>query len=193
MEKINIICVDDQPEVLDSVLRDLRPLNSCFRLEGVESASECRELLEEFDQDGELTGLVISDHVMPGGSGVELLGGIAKDDRFAGTRKILLTGQATHADTIQAVNDAHIDNYLEKPWDPAVLLATARKLLTRFIMDKGIDHMPYMSCLDHSAGLPAEKLTGPEGIRRTLYFFNARILIRDGHSPALRQGREQNR
>ena len=44
MEKINIICVDDQPEVLDSVLRDLRPLNSCFRLEGVESASECREL-----------------------------------------------------------------------------------------------------------------------------------------------------
>ena len=95
MEKINIICVDDQPEVLDSVLRDLRPLNSCFRLEGVESASECRELLEEFDQDGELTGLIISDHVMPGGSGVELLGGIAKDDRFAGTRKILLTGQAT--------------------------------------------------------------------------------------------------
>ena len=76
MEKINIICVDDQPEVLDSVLRDLRPLNSCFRLEGVESASECRELLEEFDQDGELTGLIISDHVMPGGSGVELLGGI---------------------------------------------------------------------------------------------------------------------
>ena len=37
--------MDDQPEVLDSVLRDLRPLNSCFRLEGVESASECRELL----------------------------------------------------------------------------------------------------------------------------------------------------
>lgn len=150
MEKINIICVDDQPEVLDSVLRDLRPLNSCFRLEGVESASECRELLEEFDQDGELTGLIISDHVMPGGSGVELLGSIAKDDRFAGTRKILLTGQATHADTIQAVNDAHIDNYLEKPWDPAVLLTTARKLLTRFIMDKGIDHTPYMSCLDQA-------------------------------------------
>ena len=43
------------------LLRDLRPLNSCFRLEGVESASECRELLEEFDQDGELTGLIISD------------------------------------------------------------------------------------------------------------------------------------
>lgn len=142
MEKINIICVDDQPEVLDSVLRDLRPLNSCFRLEGVESASECRELLEEFDQDGELTGLIISDHVMPGGSGVELLGGIAKDDRFAGTRKILLTGQATHADTIQAVNDAHIDNYLEKPWDPAVLLATARKLLTRFIMTRASTTCP---------------------------------------------------
>ena len=62
----------------------------------------------------------------------------------------VLTGQATHADTIQAVNDAHIDNYLEKPWDPAVLLTTARKLLTRFIMEKGIDHTPYMSCLDQA-------------------------------------------
>ena len=153
MEKINIICVDDQPEVLDSVLRDLRPLNSCFRLEGVESASECRELLEEFDQDGELTGLIISDHVMPGGSGVELLGGIAKDDRFAGTRKILLTGQATHADTIQA----------------------------------GQGHRPHALYVlpgpGHSAGLPAEKLTGLEGIRRTLYFFNARILILTGIPP----------
>lgn len=150
MEKINIICVDDQPEVLDSVLRDLRPLSPCFRIEGTTSATECRELLEELDQDGELTGLIISDHVMPGGSGVELLGNIAKDDRFAGTRKILLTGQATHADTIQAVNDAHIDNYLEKPWDPAVLLSTAKKLLTMFIMEKGINHMPYMNCLDQT-------------------------------------------
>ena len=182
MEKINIICVDDQPEVLDSVLRDLRPLNSCFRLEGVESASECRELLEEFDQDGELTGLIISDHVMPGGSGVELLGGIAKDDRFAGTRKILLTGQATHADTIQAVNDAHIDNYLEKPWDPAVL-----RPQTADQVHHGQGHRPYALYVlpgpGHSAGLPAEKLTGLEGIRRTLYFFNARILILTGIPP----------
>ena len=193
MEKINIICVDDQPEVLDSVLRDLRPLNSCFRLEGVESASECRELLEEFDQDGELTGLIISDHVMPGGSGVESLGGIAKDDRFAGTRKILLTGQATHADTIQAVNDAHIDNYLEKPSGiPPFSLRPPANCSPQ--VHHGQGHRPYALYVlpgpGHSAGLPAEKLTGLEGIRRTLYFFNARTLIRDGHSPALRQGQE---
>jgi two-component system chemotaxis response regulator CheY len=35
---------------------------------------------------------------------------------FKETRKILLTGQANHADTIRAVNEAHIDNYFEKPW-----------------------------------------------------------------------------
>ncbi|MDO4409802.1 MAG: response regulator [Akkermansia sp.] len=150
MEKINIICVDDQPEVLDSVLRDLRPLSSYFRIEGVESAAECRELLEEFDAEGEYVGLVISDHVMPGGNGVELLRGIAQDGRFAKTRKILLTGQATHADTIQAVNEAHIDNYLEKPWDATALVATAKKLLTAFILDKGIEHLPFMPILDQS-------------------------------------------
>ncbi len=150
MEKINIICVDDQAEVLDSVLRDLRPLGECFRIEGVESAAECRELMDELDADGVHIGLVVSDHVMPGGNGVELLGGIADDYRFEGTRKILLTGQATHADTIQAVNDAHIDNYLEKPWNPEALVATARKLLTKFILSKGIDHMPYMAHLDQT-------------------------------------------
>ena len=34
MEKINIICVDDQPEVLDSVLRDLRPLKPASAWKG---------------------------------------------------------------------------------------------------------------------------------------------------------------
>ncbi len=150
MEKINIICVDDQPEVLDSVLRDLRPLGECFRVEGVESAEECRELMDELDAAGEHIALVVSDHVMPGGNGVELLGGIARDYRFEQTRKILLTGQATHADTIQAVNEAHINNYLEKPWNPEALLATARRLITEYILAKGIDHMPYMAHMDQA-------------------------------------------
>ncbi len=37
METINIICVDDQPEVLDSVMRDLRPLTPHVRLEDATS------------------------------------------------------------------------------------------------------------------------------------------------------------
>lgn len=59
-------------------------------------------------------------------------------------------------------------------------------------MDKGIDHMPYMSCLDQATLLDYLRKTDGAG-RHTPHtlLFNARILIRDGHSPALRQGREQ--
>lgn len=156
MEKINIICVDDQPEVLDSVLRDLRPLAKFFRIEECESAAAVQTLLDEIADSGDQLGLVVSDHVMPGKNGVDLLGEISRDERFAGTRKILLTGQATHADTIRAVNEAHIDSYFEKPWKPHELLAQAKHLLTLFILEKGIAHEDYMPVLDQSVLL--EKL-----------------------------------
>lgn len=148
METINIICVDDQSDVLDSVMRDLRSLEQYYRVEGAESASDCLSLMDKMDTRGEWVGLVISDHVMPGGNGVELLQKISKDARFLETRKILLTGQANHADTIRAVNEAHIDNYFEKPWNPEDLLATTKSLLTGFVLDKGVEYKDFLPVLD---------------------------------------------
>ena len=65
METINIICVDDQSDVLDAVIRDLRSLEQFYRVEGAESAEDCLSLMDEMDERGESVGLVISDHVMP--------------------------------------------------------------------------------------------------------------------------------
>lgn len=149
METINIICVDDQQEVLDSVLRDLRPLTPLVRLEEASGTADCLKLIDQIDRKGDFVGLIISDQVMPGESGTDLLGKVSSDRRFAKTRKVLLTGQATHADTINAINDGHIDNYIEKPWQPEQLLAIVRRLLTLFVLDIGIDYKPYMSILDH--------------------------------------------
>ena len=134
METINIICVDDQQEVLDSVMRDLRPLTSHVRLEEASSVADCMQLLEEMDDNGDHVAIVISDQVMPEETGTELLGKIATDRRFGKTRKVLLTGQATHADTINAINDGHIDNYIEKPWQPEKLLAVVKRLLTLYVL-----------------------------------------------------------
>lgn len=148
METITVVCVDDQPEVLDAVVRDLRPLQKHFRIEEAESAAEAREILEDAYRNGDFIGLVISDHVMPDETGVELLGKIFRDSRFAGTKKILLTGQANHADTIRAINEAKIDNYFEKPWKPEALVAVAKKLLTEFIFDKGLEYRDFLPVLD---------------------------------------------
>jgi len=148
METLNIICVDDQQEVLDSVMRDLRPLTSHVRLEEASSVADCMQLIEQIDDDGDHVAIVISDQVMPEETGTELLGRITADRRFGKTRKVLLTGQATHADTINAINDGHIDNYIEKPWQPEKLLATVKRLLTLYVLDAGLDHTEYMPVLD---------------------------------------------
>ncbi|MFO6422386.1 response regulator [Motilimonas sp. KMU-193] len=148
MTTINIICVDDQREVLSAVVRDLAPLASFFNIEECESADECEELLEELDATGEQVALIISDHVMPIKTGVQLLTDLANDPRFRSTKKILLTGLATHADTIKAVNQAHIDHYLEKAWDGAELLQISKQLLTEFVVEQGLDYQEYLSVLD---------------------------------------------
>lgn len=106
METINIICIDDQQEVLDSVMRDLRPLTPLIRLEEASGVEDCLSLMNQIDADGDYVGIVISDQVMPEANGTELLAKVASDRRFAKTRKVLLTGQATHADTINAINEA---------------------------------------------------------------------------------------
>ena len=148
MEKINIICVDDEREVLESVVRDLEFFSDLFNIEECESAIECLDLLEEFDANQEYVALLISDHVMPEKSGVELLTEVELDKRFLGTKKLLLTGLATQADTIKAINDAKLDNFLEKVWDPEELVQTVKELLTEYIVERGIDYQEYIEKLD---------------------------------------------
>ncbi len=148
METINIICVDDQPEVLDSVMRDLRPLAPHVRLEDATSVEECKALVNQIDADGDHVALIISDQVMPEATGVDLLRAITADRRFRKTRKVLLTGQASHADTIEAINEGHIDNYIEKPWQPEKLLAVVKRLLTLYVLDAGLETAPLMPVLD---------------------------------------------
>lgn len=82
MEKLNLICVDDQREVLSAVLQDLAPLKTWVNIEECESADEALDLLDELDSEGGYIALVISDHVMPGKNGVELLTDVSHDYRF---------------------------------------------------------------------------------------------------------------
>jgi len=91
MEKLTILCIEDQREVLRAIVNDLAPFLEDFAVEECESAAEARELLDEIDAAGDYLAVVVSDHVMPGESGVEFLSALNEDVRFEGTRKILLT------------------------------------------------------------------------------------------------------
>ncbi len=148
MNKLTIIYVDDQREILSTLSKDLEIFSKYVNLEECESAVEALEIADQIDADGDMLAIVVSDHIMPEMSGVEFLTKIHKDNRFPITKKILLTGQATHKDTIDAINNAKIQSYIEKPWKSDELHAEIKKQITYYILEKGIDYMPYMEILD---------------------------------------------
>lgn len=148
MDELFIICVDDQQEVLNALEQDLKVFDDKLNVEVCDSADEVLSLVEEIDQQGNFVAVIISDQVMPGKSGVELLGEIEKDMRFPHTRKVLLTGQATHQDTIEAINLGGIDRYIAKPWDREEMVQTIKSLLTEYVTRQGLAYEEYAELLN---------------------------------------------
>jgi two-component system chemotaxis response regulator CheY len=145
-----ILCVDDQREVLSAVVKDLESFEDFCDVMQAESADEAKEVIEEADQSGAPVALVICDHIMPGQNGVAFLTELNADVRFKKTRKILLTGLASHQDTIDAINQACVDSYIEKPWKSDELEAHVKKMLTLFLLASGIDTQPFLPVLDQT-------------------------------------------
>ncbi|MFY0606232.1 MAG: response regulator [Cyclobacteriaceae bacterium] len=148
MDKLNIICIDDQRDVLNALTEDLKEFESTLRIEACESVEEAWEIIESIDAAGDFVSLVITDQVMPVNTGVDILKKLNEDSRFDHTRKILLTGLATHQDTIEAINSAKLDHYIEKPWEKAQLEKVIKQLLTKFILSKGLDYQKYPELID---------------------------------------------
>ena len=148
MEKIYILCIEDQREVLNAVVNDLEVFETYFPIEECESVAEAMEVIEEIYDRGDHVGVIISDHVMPDKNGIDFLVELHQDDRFRITKKLLLTGLATHQDTINAINNAAVDRYIPKPWSKELLQHYVRTLLTEFILESGIPYQPYLKILD---------------------------------------------
>jgi CheY-like chemotaxis protein len=143
-----ILCVDDEPGVLDAVVRDLSPLEGAFRVEAANSAAEARSLVAGLPSRGRALALVFCDHRMPDETGTDFLIALNRDASTRPARKVLLTAQAGHEDTIRAVNLGGLDHYIAKPWTPEALRAVARDQLTSYVIDRQLDPLPYLALLD---------------------------------------------
>ncbi len=157
-ETIAILCVDDEPDVLDVAVRELAPLEEIFPVETAENAAEARECLERLHRDRIGLGVIFCDHIMPGETGVDLLVAMTGEERWRPTRKVLLTGQAGLEATVKAVNRAELAHYVAKPWDRDELLTVARRQLALYIAARRLDPLPYLQHLDpnHAASLLRE-------------------------------------
>ncbi|MBW2422202.1 MAG: response regulator [Deltaproteobacteria bacterium] len=114
-----LLIVDDEVQILAALRRSLR--KEGYRIITAESTVRALELLAEYPVD-----LVLSDHKMPGMSGVELLAE-ARRLRPAAVR-ILITGwtEAVPKDEMESVG---IEAMIPKPWDDAQLKDCLRRAL----------------------------------------------------------------
>lgn len=148
MKKVSILIIEDEVEVRDAIVRDLKPFSGKFRIESAENIKEAEEVLNQVRKDGDALGLILCDHVLPGENGVEFLVRLNKMDWAQTTRKVLVTGQAGHEDTIRAINYANLDYYIAKPWKVEDLHKVVKKQLTNYIIDSEWDILPYVEILE---------------------------------------------
>lgn len=115
-----LLLVDDEANILSSLRRLFRPEG--YRLLTAESGDEALELIA-----AEPVDLVVSDMRMPGMNGAQLLARIR--EAWPETVRILLTGYADIASTIDAINKGEIYRYVAKPWDDNDLRLLVREAL----------------------------------------------------------------
>jgi thioredoxin reductase (NADPH) len=117
MAKPVILIVDDEPQVLNAVERDLRShFRSDYRIVKAGSGREALNAVQQLKLRNSALALFLVDQRMPEMTGTEFLGEALKF--FPEARKVLLTAYADTEAAITSINAIGLDYYLMKPWDP---------------------------------------------------------------------------
>ncbi|MEG3941138.1 response regulator [Microcoleus sp. S36b_A3] len=130
MSKPVILCVDDERMVLDSLRTQLAAeFGDTYTYEGAEDAEEALEVIGELYDEETSVIVIISDWLMPGIKGDELLIRIHK--QYPHIITIMLTGQADEVAVDRVKKQANLHRCLSKPWSEADLLETIKSGLLK--------------------------------------------------------------
>ncbi|MEB3358435.1 MAG: FAD-dependent oxidoreductase [Synechococcales bacterium] len=117
MNKPVILTVDDDPEVLQAIARDLRrQYAERYRIMRADSGQTALEMVQQLALRNDTVALFLVDQRMPQMTGVEFLEQAV--EVFPEAKRVLLTAYADTDAAIRAINVARLDYYLLKPWDP---------------------------------------------------------------------------
>ncbi|MEG4073692.1 response regulator [Microcoleus sp. Pol14C2] len=129
MNKPIILCVDDEPDILNTLKMQLKKeFKNNYFYELAESGDEALDLLENFQEKAQVI-VVVSDWLMPGIKGDELL--IKVHQKYPKIIKVMLTGQADAAAVQRAVEEADLYCCLYKPWKSKDLIETIKSGLAK--------------------------------------------------------------
>lgn len=116
---INIIFVDDEPNILEGLQRMLRPMRHEWNMHFVESSEQALGMLETRPMD-----VIVSDMKMPGIDGAKLLSEVRR--LYPHMIRIILSGYSEKEMIMRSVGTTH--QYLSKPCDPDTLRMTVKRV-----------------------------------------------------------------
>ena len=114
-----LLTIDDDPEVLRAVERDLRRnkfYSEQFRIMRASSGALALDLLAKLADRNDTVAMFLVDYRMPQMNGIEFLK--EAREQMPDARRVLLTAYADTEAAIGAINEVRLDYYLMKPWDP---------------------------------------------------------------------------
>src|SRR6202007_1636105 len=117
MAKPILLIVDDDSDVLRAVERDLRSkYGADYRVIGSDSPEGALDLLKQLKVRNDSVALLLADQRMPQMDGVAFLR--EGMQIFPEAKRALLTAYADTNAAISAINQANINYFFMKPWDP---------------------------------------------------------------------------
>jgi two-component system response regulator HupR/HoxA len=123
VDETTILIVDDEPRVLDALEAILAAEFRVLR------AGHGEEALARLAAEPEVA-VIVTDHRMPGMTGVELLR--RSQELTPDAIRIVLTAYTDVDNLMEAINTGRIYHFVPKPWDPNELLLVVRRAAERW-------------------------------------------------------------
>lgn len=146
----SILIVEDEPDIREMLSFSLS--RGGFDVWEAATAEQAMARL-----DGRLPALIIVDWMLPGLSGIELVGRLRRDSLTADLPLMMVTAKGEEADKLRSF-EYGVDDYITKPFSPRELLARVKALLRR-------------------SGAPADGMLEQQGLRLDLT--SHQLLIND--------------
>ncbi|MEZ6046053.1 MAG: response regulator [Planctomycetaceae bacterium] len=118
MNKLKVLIIDDEPNIVKSCTRLLR--NAGYEVLGTTDVHDALKIIASQE-----IAVVISDQRMPEMTGAKLLSIIK--ELSPETTRLVLTGYADINAAISSINDGHVYQYLTKPWDEEAILVAVNE------------------------------------------------------------------
>ncbi|KLV08963.1 ATPase [Photobacterium aquae] len=150
MNNFAIVCLDDDPLVVECLNNELAPFAELFDIYSAFSTDDAQRVLADISTQHQRVAMVICDHELGTDSGVEFLISLDQYPVTQQARTVLINDKPQLDNIVQAVNEGRLHYCLTKPWNPHELQQVLIKELTNFILKyPDEDWLRYSQLLDH--------------------------------------------